>query len=703
MLIRISPLLLCLLASHSHGQDDIFELSIEQLSQLEVSVASMVQESILDAPASVNRVGREQWQLQGARRVGDALENVPSLVTLSSWGGAQVHNIRGYASELSVRGLASSLEDVPLNSFAYSSAAYDKPNLQLGLLQDIEIIRGPGSTLYGTDAFQGVMAYHLRHAAQIGNELQLSMADPQYEGADFYSARQYGNLSVDVGAAYQHQHNQHLNFYYQDPLSGDTEYGERANQFENASVYVSSRYDASFGSLRFGVYQDDYRAENFSGLGRQFFIKLPAVFQLQSPDMEQDLDHSDQVSHFWMTYLNFEKQLADIRLNLKTYYWQSEQGWMFDNSRYPDSLTTLGNTTLPCKANAQSANPNPLICAHELFQYVANERSGVSATLSGQNQLFLRQWVMGLGMDLMGVDDGVFIRRDASGQELEHTESEYDGKKRRVQYGFFQGRSSVSTNSEINYGMRYDEYDDIGGHSSPRLAYIYALNDAARIKLLYGHAFRAPSAIEIYGSGSVLGNSTLKAETIDSYEIVYQQFNASLQFDLTLYYNAWHDAITLVPVGGTNNQYQNNDENRAHGVEISLTKQQASTTFSGMLSYGRSENIEQDYNYRASPAWMMNFAVQQLFAPQRLTAGISTRIMLDYDQQDYLSGTEAHAANNYWRVDIFSRWQINRAQQLRVQVKNLLNRDNELPALYNAPDALAEVSRSVQLDWQLNF
>lgn len=579
MQVRYLALLLSLPAVLCRAEDDLFELSIEQLSQLEVSVASLVQESILDAPASVSVVQREQWQLSGARRVGDALEDVPSLVTFSTWGGAPVYNLRGYGSELSVRGLASSLEGVPLNSFAYSSSAYDKPNLQLDLLQDIEIIRGPGSTLYGTDAFHGVMAYRLRHADVTGQSLQFSFADPQYEAAHVYSASQWGALSVDAGVAYQHQHDQHLNFRYQDPQSGDWQTGQRANQFENASVYLTTRYELAQGSVRWGFYQDDYRAEDFSGLGRQFYIKLPDNFQLQSPDMQQDLDHSDQVSHFWMSYLNYERQWQALSLNVKTYYWQSEQGWAFDNSRYPDSLTTLGNTTLPCKANAASSNPNPLICAHELFQFVANERSGGSINLSGKNQLWMRQWVLGAGMDLMTVGDGVFIRRDASGNELEHTESDYNNKYRRIAYGFFQGRSVVTSNSEINYGLRYDDYDDIGGHQSPRLAYIYALNEESRIKLLYGHAFRAPSAIELYGSGAVLGNSALKPETIDSYEWVYQYYGARWQFDATLYYNAWHGAITLVPVGsGTNNQYQNNDENRARGLELNLRQQHDNTT-----------------------------------------------------------------------------------------------------------------------------
>lgn len=704
--MKKSILALCILpiGAAAYAEQDVFELSIEQLAQIEVTVASLVQESILDAPASVSVVNREQWQASGARRLGDALEDVPSLVTFSSWGGAQVHNMRGYGSELSVRGIASSLNGVPLNSFAYSSSAYDKPNLQLALLDSIEIIRGPGSTLYGTDAFHGVMAYRLRHAENSGRQLQLTLADPQYEGASLYSAAEVGKVDVDVGFSYQQQHDQHIGYTYTDPQSGLNERGERANQFENSSGFVQLNYQGALGRWQFALYQDDYRAENFSGLGRQFYLPLPVNFQLQSPDMEADLDHSDQVSHFWMSYLNYERDLAGMTLALKSYIWKSEQSWGFDNSRYPDSLTTLGNVTLPCKADSNSTSPNPLICSHQLYQNVENKRSGLSATLTGRDMGFARKWVLGAGMDLMGVTDGLYARRDSAGEYLERTEPGYLGEDRRIHFIFMQARSRLSDNGELNYGVRYDEYDDVGGHTSPRLAYLYSLSHVSRLKFLYGHAFRAPSAIELYGSGSVLGNRELKPEIINSYEAIYQYATTQLQFDATLYYNQWQDGIALVPVGsGINNQYQNSDENRAHGVELSMLTRQGLYAFNAMGSYGLSENTQQHYTYRASPAWIFQFGVQRQLPAYQLQLGINQRVLLDYDQQDYLTGTGAQTSANYWRTDIYALQNLTRAQQLRVQVKNLFARHNELPALYNAPDALAEIGRSVQLDWQLSF
>lgn len=58
----------------------------------------------------------------------------------------------------SVRGLATSLDGVPLNVLSFSTALYNTPNFSSSLLDRIEMIRGAGSTIYGSDAFIGVLS-----------------------------------------------------------------------------------------------------------------------------------------------------------------------------------------------------------------------------------------------------------------------------------------------------------------------------------------------------------------------------------------------------------------------------------------------------------------------------------------------------------------------------------------------------------------
>lgn len=75
--------------------------------------------------------------------------------------------------------------------------------------------------------------------------------------------------------------------------------------------------------------------------------------------------------------------------------------------------------------------------------------------------------------------------------------------------------------------MRHDDYDTIGGTTNPRLALIYDFSEKSTVKLLYGEAFRVPSAYELYyhdGGETQKANPELEPETIKTYEIVWEQY-----------------------------------------------------------------------------------------------------------------------------------------------------------------------------------
>ncbi len=127
--------------ANEYIDESLFKLSLEELLAIEVEVASGVLESELEVGSTVSLITREQWLQRGARRTDDALSGLISTIALPTFGGGNALAIRGYATELSVRGIATILDGVPLNTLAFGTAAYDKPNLDLGILQRIETHR----------------------------------------------------------------------------------------------------------------------------------------------------------------------------------------------------------------------------------------------------------------------------------------------------------------------------------------------------------------------------------------------------------------------------------------------------------------------------------------------------------------------------------------------------------------------------------
>jgi iron complex outermembrane receptor protein len=88
---------------------------------------------------------------------------------------------------------------------------------------------------------------------------------------------------------------------------------------------------------------------------------------------------------------------------------------------------------------------------------------------------------------------------------------------------YIQDEYQVFESLIINAGVRYDHFSTFGDTVNPRTALIYSPWKPTSFKFLYGQAFRAPNVYEFYGSVIGKSNPELSPETIDSYELVWEQ------------------------------------------------------------------------------------------------------------------------------------------------------------------------------------
>ena len=97
---------------------------------------------------------------------------------------------------------------------------------------------------------------------------------------------------------------------------------------------------------------------------------------------------------------------------------------------------------------------------------------------------------------------------------------------------------SATTDFDISAGLRYDHYSDFGDSYAPRLGLVYRYNEQVKIKALYSHAFRAPSWVEL------TSNSDLEAEKSDSIEagIIFKQSQQNI-LRVNFYANKIRDLI----------------------------------------------------------------------------------------------------------------------------------------------------------------
>jgi iron complex outermembrane receptor protein len=109
--------------------------------------------------------------------------------------------------------------------------------------------------------------------------------------------------------------------------------------------------------------------------------------------------------------------------------------------------------------------------------------------------------------------------------------------------------------------VRWDDYSDFGSEVSPRAGLTWEFKKGYDLKLLYGHAFRAPSFLELYNLR--FANPDLDPETIDTYEIsLGVDFTPSFTSRVTFFHNEGKDNVVAVSGAA-----QNENKTRSQGVE----------------------------------------------------------------------------------------------------------------------------------------
>jgi iron complex outermembrane receptor protein len=130
------------------------------------------------------------------------------------------------------------------------------------------------------------------------------------------------------------------------------------------------------------------------------------------------------------------------------------------------------------------------------------------------------------------------------------------------------------SNISLNVGVRYDHETNAGGNLSPRVALAYKPDHEDTLKLVYGRAYRAPNAYELYyavpGSGGQSANPSLRAEHITTTELIYErQSGAAGRTTVSLFHYDIHDLISETTTPAGLYIFQNLDRAKANGAEFS--------------------------------------------------------------------------------------------------------------------------------------
>ncbi len=140
------------------ASSDLFNLSLEQLLNIDISVVSKKEETLFEAPGIASVVKRDEWTLFGDRSLFSLMQRQPSVYTRNSF--VFSDNLAGFRGNMSTHAEMHTLILINNRPVRESALGYNFPLYMaypLEALESVEIIRGPGSVLYGTNAFTGVV------------------------------------------------------------------------------------------------------------------------------------------------------------------------------------------------------------------------------------------------------------------------------------------------------------------------------------------------------------------------------------------------------------------------------------------------------------------------------------------------------------------------------------------------------------------
>lgn len=155
-----------LMASSAWAQsDDLNQMSLEQLAGVEITSVSRRPEPLAQAPAAVFVITAEDIRRSGATNLPEALRLAPNLEVARMNGFAYTVTARGFNSPESSNKLAVFIDGRSVYSPLASTTFWENLDLPLADIERIEVVSGPGGTLYGANAVNGVISIITKNAA----------------------------------------------------------------------------------------------------------------------------------------------------------------------------------------------------------------------------------------------------------------------------------------------------------------------------------------------------------------------------------------------------------------------------------------------------------------------------------------------------------------------------------------------------------
>lgn len=667
---RLSVVLLSLtaLTSPAFAQEQAAEPILLDEIQL-VTSASSIATTVQDAPASITVIDQETIQATGARDVKDVLRTVPGLnLTRGNDGNSNV-SFRGLSNSRTLT-LVDGKRISSRNTFARHYQG-DLQTVPLDAIERIEVVRGPMSTLYGSDAMGGVINIITKKSAETWT----------------------GSVTTDFGLADDNTtaDSRSITGYVSGPLGENLSMSAWGKLAEIDTPERPYAYTESRGEL----------IPQYSSNGTKTKTLGARLTWTPQDGQEWGLEGQHSVDNYLAedgSHDSNEVTKKSIGLNNE---WALGVGQLSSYLRYEDSANKSWD------AEGEVWN-DPID-----YDTVTLESRYTAQTSVGGRTL---DYTLG----------GLLSREKLSDPNTSDTLIEGSVNTSAL---YAEGRLEVNEALTLTGGLRLDHHEKYGNHLTPRVYANYDFGNGLMLKAGYSQAFVAPDLRNLnpnYEMGSrgngckpyvgpctIIGNPDLKPETSDNYEIGLNFQGQQTSWEITAFYNDVEDMLSARRIRKATEtepalfQRDNFDYGKTAGIEAgldhNLTEDLRWTTSATYIAksefkYG---DFDTTYPMATTPKWnvttglawqaneRLNLSGQVTYVGKQAGYIIEDDIIVGEDEQASVPAGQNSKA--YYLVDIAAAYDMTDSTTLNVGIDNLFNDQPESDVSYRENGRLFKI------------
>lgn len=600
------------------SMDSLLSMSLEELTRVEITGSTLTPKKITSVPSAVTVYTHQQIKRMGFDTLDELINIVPGFQSYRSTRSSinMATSSRGRRIANAGSEILLVVDGQRLNDPRTGGSFLLAPKLPLMQIQRVEFIRGPGSAIYGSNAMLGVVNIITRNNA---NEVGVGGGSLNRTQAYVQTAQNSGNFKLDFFAYYDKDKGQ--DYTLQNSFVTSNDLIETNDPRELANLNLKLNWKNTYLNIQHNQAQAEnfYEQNNIANNVNKRETEISSITFKQDFNWQQ-IDSFVQLSYISSRFATTSKIAAPVTVSAD-----------FDN--YTETQIQWHN-------NWQIKDRIGLQFGAE-FRYIDAPETRAYSNLPRFNNLLVQT-----------------------------------ASNRNIAGAYLQYQQTFLENTQLTMGLRYNDFSNIGSELSPRFGLVQPINENHSVKLLYGHAFRAPTENELnlINNPLLLGNPNLHPESVDTYDLIWLGQWSYTNVSVGYFENHFNDSITREVNNDGTPQFQNVDQDPSKGFEI---------------------EISHEFNKH----WLINFNHTYFTEIPKNSIDEAERfgaIMLNYQYSHWNANiiasyfdqriTLTEGANNtplaldaYWQVFAKLSYNINKELKTFVQVKNLFDEDYETP------------------------